>query len=157
MNPINYSKLSAPSAHALFALEASLKESSIDKGLLNLIKLRASQINGCAFCVDMHVKEALLHGERPLRLYHLTVWKESPHFSEKEKAALHWTELVTKVSEGVPEEELEKLLKVFSEKEVSDLTFAITTINAWNRLGIAFHSVPGSMDKMLGLDKAGLN
>jgi AhpD family alkylhydroperoxidase len=124
---------------------------------MQLVKLRASQINGCLFCLDMHTKEALIHGERPLRIYHLAAWHESPLFDEKERAALRWTEVVTKVaSGGVSDADYAKVREVYSEKEVSDLTFAIAAINAWNRLGVAFNATPGTLDKVMGLDKAGL-
>ncbi|MNL12062.1 Carboxymuconolactone decarboxylase family protein [compost metagenome] len=157
MNSINYGKLSERPTKALYALEMAIKESSsIDPVLMDLVKIRASQINGCMLCIDMHIKEARIHGERELRLHHLVAFHESPLFTEKEKAALTWAEQVTKVQNGVPEEYLKKVLEHFSEKEVSDLTFTIATINLWNRFGVSFHGVPGSMDKFLGLDKAGL-
>ena len=104
----------------------------------------------------MHIKEAIIHGERALRLHHLVAWHESPLFSAREKAALQWAELVTLITTGVSEDDLAELQEHFTEKEISDLTFAIVTINTWNRLGVAFHGVPGSLDKLYGLDKAGL-
>jgi AhpD family alkylhydroperoxidase len=123
----------------------------------NLVKIRASQLNGCAFCVDMHIKQARLHGERELRIHHLNVWRESTLFSERERAALAWTEVLTKLPEhGVPNDIYASVSAVFSEKELSELSYEIITINAWNRLGIAFQSVPGSLDKAFGLDKAQL-
>jgi AhpD family alkylhydroperoxidase len=139
------------------ALEKSLEDSPVGSGTMMLVKLRASQINGCAFCVDMHTKEALIHGERALRLHHLVIWHESPLFDERERAALQWTEALTKIGkDGVTDEEFAKVKAVFSEKEISDLTIAIGSINIWNRLGVAFRTTPGSLDKVLGLDKAGL-
>jgi alkylhydroperoxidase family enzyme len=105
----------------------------------------------------MHVKEAKIHGERELRLYHIPVWRESPLFSEKERAALEWTEAVTKISEGISDGLYEKVRAHLSEKEMSELTFAIGIINVWNRLNISSPTTPGSMDAMLGLTKAGLN
>jgi AhpD family alkylhydroperoxidase len=136
----------------------SLGESTLGRTLLDLVNLRASQLNGCAFCIDMHVKEARLHGERDLRVYHLPVWRESTLFSAKEKAALEWTEVVTKLPEhGIPDENFQRVRENFSDKEMSELTFAIGLINAWNRLSISFKAVPGSADKAFGLDKAGLN
>ena len=140
-------------------IELSLlgRKSSVGLTLYDLVQIRASQINGCGFCLDMHVKEAKLHGERELRLHHLSIWRESALFSEKERAALAWTEALTKLPEhGVPDEIYEAARAEFSEKELSDLSFVVMTINAWNRLSIAFRNVPGSADKAYGLDKAGL-
>ena len=119
---------------------------------------RVSQLNGCAFCVDMHVKEAKLHGERELRLYHLPIWRESPLFSAKERAGLAWAEALTRLGEdGVSDALYQATLAEFSEKELVDLTFFIIAINGWNRLGVAFRSAPGSLDAVYGLEKAGLN
>ncbi len=157
MSLVNYSQLSSESYKVLLALENSLKSSSLEQSLADLVKIRASQINGCMFCIDMHIKEARLHGERELRLHHLVAWHESPLFTEKERAALAWTEQVTRITGGVKKEDFAKVREHFSEKEVSDLTFAIVVINAWNRFGVAFHSTPGTLDKLFGLDKAGLN
>jgi AhpD family alkylhydroperoxidase len=132
-------------------------KSSVDQTLYDLVQIRASQLNGCGFCLDMHVKEAKLHGERELRVYHLPIWRESALFSKKERAALAWTEALTKLPEhGVPDEIYEAARAEFSEKELSDLSFVVMTINAWNRLSIAFRNVPGSADRAYGLDKAGL-
>ncbi len=134
-----------------------VEKGAADAVLGNLVKVRASQLNGCAFCVDMHIKQARLHGERELRIHHLAVWRESTLFSERERAALAWTEVLTKLPEhGVPEDIYGSVRAVYSEKELSDLTYEVITINAWNRLGIAFQSVPGSLDKAWGLDKARL-
>lgn len=155
---LQYSTESKQLAHKLFELNMALNESGLDKILIDLVFLRASQLNGCAFCVDMHVKEAKIHGERDLRLHHVPVWRESTLFSAQEKAALEWTEQVTKITpEGVSDEVFERMKKNFSEKEISDLTFAVGIINVWNRLAITFRQVPGSLDKIYGLDKAGLN
>lgn len=134
------------------------KDVSFGQGLLHLVEIRASQINGCAFCVDMHIKQAKIHGERELRLYHLPIWRESTLFNDKERAALEWTETVTRLPEhGVSDELYQSVRAHLSEKEISDLTFAIATINAWNRLAIPFRTVPGSADAAFGLAKAGLN
>lgn len=156
---INYPHLSAGAVKGLYAIEAYLKEISLPRTLIDIVKIRASQLNGCAFCLDMHSKEAKIHGEKELRLYHVSIWHESPLFSAKEKAALQWTELVTKLNhpEGVTDEAFAAIREHYSEQEVSDLTMAIASINAWNRLGVAFRSEPGSLDKALGLDKAGLS
>jgi AhpD family alkylhydroperoxidase len=129
----------------------------IEKTILLLVSIRASQLNGCAFCLDMHVKEARLNGERELRLYHLPAWRESTLFDPRERAALAWTEALTKLGEhGVPDDVYNRVLEHYSDKELSDLTFAVMAINAWNRLNIAFRKVPGSADAAFGLDKAGL-
>lgn len=134
-----------------------LAESTLDKRLKHLIDLRVSQINGCAFCVDMHAKEAKIHGEKELRLYHVAVWSESPLFSEKEKAALNWAEKVTRLSSAEVDDASYALMKEhFSEKEIVDITMAIAMINSWNRFAATFRAVPGSQDKAYGLDKAGL-
>ncbi len=135
-----------------------LKDSAIEERIRDLVTMRASQINGCAFCLDMHVKEARMHGERELRLYHLAIWRESNLFSSRERAALAWTEALTKLPEhGVPDELYNSVRKHLSDKELSDLTFAIAAINAWNRINIAFKSTPGAADAAFGLDKAGLS
>ena len=108
-------------------------------------------------CIDMHVKEARIRGERELRLYHVSLWRESTLFNDKERAALEWTEALTKLSDhGVSDEIYEKVRKVLSEKEISDLTFSIGVINFWNRLNVGFRTTPGALDKMLGLTKANL-
>jgi alkylhydroperoxidase family enzyme len=106
----------------------------------------------------MHVKQAKIHGERDLRLHHVATWRESPLFEARERAALAWAEVLTKLPEGgVPDDLYERVRAQFSEKELSDLTFAVMAINAWNRAGVAFRTVPGSADKVYGLDRAGLN
>ena len=105
----------------------------------------------------MHVKEATIHGERPLRLHHLAIWRESPLFDERERAALAWTEALTALpAHGVPQALYDEVREQFSEKELTDLTFSIMAINGWNRVAISFASVPGSLDKVYGLDKAQL-
>jgi len=135
----------------------AIKEAGIDKQIHDLVTVRASQLNGCAFCLDMHVKEAKIHGERELRLHHLSIWRESPLFSARERAALTWTEILTRIPEhGVPNEIYEQVRAQFSEKELTDLTFLVMGINAWNRVGVAFQPPPGSADKAFGLDKANL-
>jgi AhpD family alkylhydroperoxidase len=139
-------------------LSMALRNSSIEQKLHDLVQIRASQINGCAFCLDMHVKEAKIHGESELRLYHVAIWHESNLFAPRERAALAWAEAVTRLPEGgIPDELYERVRGQLSEKEITDLTFSIMVINAWNRLAISFKAVPGSADKLYGLDKAGLN
>ena len=135
----------------------ALHSSTIEAPLRALVEIRASQMNGCAFCLDMHVKQAKIGGERELRLHHVAIWRESPLFSPRERAALAWTEVLTRLPEGgVSDALFDSVRTQLSEKEISDLTYEIMAINAWNRASIAFRSVPGSLDKMYGLDKAGL-
>lgn len=123
-----------------------------------LVDIRVSQINGCALCLDMHVKQAKIRGERELRLHHIAIWRESPLFDAREKAALAWAEALTQISpHGVSDALFAETRKHFSEKDLSDLTFAVMAINGWNRLNVAFRNEPGSQDKALGLDKAGLS
>ncbi|KWV40623.1 alkylhydroperoxidase [Rhizobium altiplani] len=155
---LNYAQHSPELFKKISDLGMSLKDSTIEQKIRDLVNIRASQINGCAFCLDMHVKEAKIHGESELRLYHVAIWRESNLFVPRERAALAWTEAVTKLPEGgIPDELYERVRGQLSEKEVSDLTFSIMVINAWNRASIAFKAVPGSADKAYGLDKAGLN
>lgn len=127
----------------------------IEEPIGDLVAIRASQVNGCGFCLDMHLKQAKLHGERELRLHHLAVWRESPLFSARENAALAWTEVLTRLPEhGVSDAAYQDARVEFSEKEIIELTYLVVTINAWNRVNIAFRSVPGSADRAFGLDKA---
>lgn len=136
---------------------AIAKSGHIEPGLSHLVEIRASQMNGCAFCLDMHVKEARLHGERELRLHHVATWRESRLFTPKERAALALTEALTRIAPtGISDELYADLRGQFSEKELSTLTFRVMGINAWNRLNVAFRTTPGAHDKAFGLDKAGL-
>ncbi len=129
----------------LLAIESYLHESSLGSRLQHLLKTRASQINGCANCLDMHTKDARAEGESEQRLYALDAWRETPFFDERERAALEWTEAVTRVAEShIPDDVYERVSQQFSEQELVDLTLAIANINAWNRLNIAFRTVPGS-------------
>lgn len=138
-----------------FAL--SLRRGVLEDSLRDLLTLRASQLNGCAFCVDMHVKEAVIHGERPLRLHHVAIWRESPLFSPRERAALAWTERLTLLpAHGVSDADYQAVRAHFSEAELAALSFAIVAINGWNRLAIGFAAVPGSKDAAYGLEQAGL-
>jgi len=133
------------------------KESGLEQGLIDLVDIRASQLNGCAFCVDMHVKEAKIHGERELRVYHVPIWRESTLFSPRARVALEWTEAVTRLpDQGISDELYGRAREHFSEKELSDLTFAVATVNLWNRLNVSFRTTPGSKDALLGLTKSGL-
>ena len=129
----------------------------LDETLALLIDIRASQLNGCAFCLDMHVKQAKIHGERELRLHHVAIWRESPLFTPRERAALAWTEALTRIApEGISDAAYAKMREHFSEQELSDLTWRVAAINGWNRMNVAFRMTPGSRDKAFGLDKAGL-
>ncbi|MEY9784406.1 carboxymuconolactone decarboxylase family protein [Sinorhizobium fredii] len=155
---LNYAQQSPELFKKLADLSMALKDSVIEQKIHDLVQIRASQINGCGFCLDMHVKEAKIHGESELRLYHIPIWRESNLFVPRERAALAWTEALTRLPEGgIPDELYERVRGQLSEKEISDLTFSIMVINAWNRASVAFKNVPGSADKLYGLDKAGLN
>lgn len=154
---LNYAQLSPEHFKGLMAFSNEIKKGSIEQSILDLVDIRASQINGCTFCLDMHSKEARMHDERPLRLHHVAAWRGSTLFSPRERAALAWTEALTKLPDGgVPDDLYERVRGQFSEKELSDLTFQVMAINAWNRVSIAVKAVPGSADKAFGLDKAGL-
>jgi len=155
---LNYYKETPGLAKNLYELSQAVKSSSLGNTILDLVNIRASQLNGCAFCLDMHCKEAKIHGEQELRIYHIPIWRESTLFSETERAALEWTEAVTKLSEhGVADEVYNRVRAQFSETQISELAFAVGVINLWNRLNISFKTVPGSADEQLGLTKAGLN
>ena len=155
---LDYMQQSPEMVKKVMELSALIKKSSLGDTIHDLVNIRASQLNGCAFCIDMHHKEATIHGERPLRLYHIAVWRESKLFEPRERAALAWTEALTQIPpHGVPDELYERVRGQFSEKELADLTFLIMTINAWNRANIAFLPTPGGFDKAWGLDKAGLS
>jgi AhpD family alkylhydroperoxidase len=157
MPRIPYVQLSPDTYTQVIALDKAISKHTLGHAIHDLVRIRVSQLNGCLFCTDMHVKEAKLHGERELRLYHVPVWQESALFDAREKAALAWAELVTKLgAHGVPESALKKILEHFSEKEVADLTHVIAMMGYWNRLGVAFQPEAGSLDAVLGLDKAGL-
>jgi AhpD family alkylhydroperoxidase len=136
----------APGAfRAMSGLEMYVRQSGLELRLIELVKLRASQINGCAFCIDMHWKDARAAGEEEQRLYGLSAWEEAPYYTDRERAALMWTEAVTLVADGhVPDSVYEAVRPHFSEKELVDLTWAVAAINAWNRVAIALRSVPGS-------------
>lgn len=136
----------APGAYkAMLGLEHYLAKSSIEMPLRELVKTRVSQINGCAYCLDMHSKDARAAGETEQRLYVLNAWREAPFYSDRERAALAWAEALTLVHEThVPDEVYEEVREHFSEAELMDLTLLVATINSWNRIAIAFRSVPGS-------------
>jgi len=137
----------APAAfQAVLALEEYVRKSSrLEPALLELVRMRASQINGCAYCLDMHSKDARARGETEQRLYALNGWREAPFYTDRERAALAWTEAVTLVNQGhVPDSVYEEARARFSEEELVNLTLAVSTINVWNRLCISFRVVPGT-------------
>ena len=142
---MDFRKASPQGAKAIAQLHAFVHDCGLDHGLLELVKLRASQINGCAHCIDMHTKELRAAGESEQRLYLLNAWRESPFYSERERAALAWTEAVTLVAAAqVPDQVYDLARSQFDERELADLTIAIVAINSANRLNIAFRTVPGS-------------
>lgn len=141
---IHYLKVASDGYKAMAGLETYLHHCGLELSLIHLIKLRASQLNGCAYCIDMHWKDLRAIGETEQRLCGLDAWEESPYYTDRERAALAWTEAVTLVANHhVPDEVYEKVRPHFTEKELADLTLAIATINAWNRLAIAGRTVPG--------------
>ena len=141
----NYAKAAPGAYQAMRGLEKYLHECGLEEKLIHLIKLRASQINGCAYCLDMHWKDLRALGESEQRLYLLDAWRESPGYSERERAALEWTEALTLIADDqVPDAVYDAVRAHFSEKELSDLSLAIATINAWNRLSIAARTPPGT-------------
>jgi AhpD family alkylhydroperoxidase len=142
---IDYLKSGRGVMEAMLGVEKYLRQSGLEESLLNLIRMRASQINGCAYCLDMHWKDARSLGESEQRLYGLDAWKESPYYTDRERAALAWTEALTNIHEGhVADEVYERVRPHFTEKELADLSLAITSINSWNRLNIAVRTVPGT-------------
>lgn len=144
---LNYFKIAPDAAKGMLELEKYVSGSGLEKTLYELVKTRASQINGCAYCLDMHTKDARKAGETEQRLYALSAWRETPFYSERERAALEWTEALTLISENdVPDSLYDSVHKHFDEKELVVLTMAIVAINGWNRLAISFRKVPGSYE-----------
>src|SRR3982074_2921448 len=141
----NYVKAAPGAYKAMLGLEQYLHECGLEESLIHLIKLRASQINGCAYCLDMHWKDLRALNETEQRLYSLDAWRECPYYTERERAALAWAEAVTPIAtDPVPDAIYEGARRHLNEKELSDLTLAVATINAWNRLSIAARLVPGT-------------
>lgn len=141
---IDYRQFSQPAMQAMLALEQYLAGCGFDHKFMHLLKLRASQINGCAYCIDMHSIDARAAGETEQRLYALDAWRDTPFFDDRERAALAWIEAVTLVSQGhVPDAVYDEARKHFSEKEIVDLTYLASTINAWNRIAVSMRAVPG--------------
>ena len=144
---IDYHHAAAEGVAAMRGLEAYVHRCGLEPRLIELVKLRASLINGCAYCIDMHTKDARALGETEQRLYALSAWRETPFYSERERAALAWTEALTLISEfGAPDEVYEEVSRHFPEKQLVDLTLAIVAINGWNRLAIGFRAVPGTYE-----------
>jgi AhpD family alkylhydroperoxidase len=142
---IAYSKVTPEGYRAMAGLERYVRESGLEPSLLELVKLRASQINGCAYCIDMHWKDARARGESEQRLYGLMAWRESPYYTERERAALAWTEAVTLIADNhVPDDLYEEVRQYFNETELVNLTLALVAINGWNRLAISFRTEPGT-------------
>ncbi len=142
---IDHRKAAPGAMSALYGVEKYLHTCGLPEKLLHLIKLRVSQINGCAYCIDMHSKDLRAAGDTEQRLYLLDAWHEAPFYTDRERAALAWAEAVTRITEGhVPDAVYEQARRQFSEAELVNLTLAVATINAWNRLSIAFRSVPGA-------------
>ncbi|HEX8687517.1 MAG TPA: carboxymuconolactone decarboxylase family protein [Pyrinomonadaceae bacterium] len=141
----DYTKVSPGVYQPMMGLEHYLRGCGLEESLVHLVKLRASQINGCAYCLDMHWKDLRAAGEAEQRLYSLDAWRECPYYTERERAALAWAEAVTLVSVGhVPDAVYEEVRPHFTDKELADLTLAVATINAWNRLVIAARVEPGT-------------
>lgn len=142
---IDYSRVTPEGYRAMSGLERYVRGSGVEPSLLELIKLRASQINGCAYCIDMHWKDARARGESEQRLYGLMAWRESPYYTERERAALAWTEAVTVIADNHVSDELyEEVHQYFNETELVNLTLALVAINGWNRLAISFRTEPGT-------------
>jgi AhpD family alkylhydroperoxidase len=141
---IDFTNVNPGIVQAMLGLERQVRHAGFDSKLLDLVRMRASQINGCAYCLDMHSKDARANGETEQRLYGLEAWRERPYYSDRERAALEWTESLTLVSEThVPDDVFERVRKQFSDDELAHLSLAIVAINGWNRLNVAARTVPG--------------
>lgn len=142
---IDYGRIGNEGVAALGRVEAYVRRSGLERSLLELVKMRASQLNGCGYCLDMHSKDARAGGETEQRLYVLPAWREAPFYTERERAALDWAEAVTLLPSGpVSDAVYEHARQHFTEKELVDLTMVVIAINGWNRLAVAFHTVPGT-------------
>jgi AhpD family alkylhydroperoxidase len=142
---IDYRKASPGALQAMLGLEKFVHSSGLELPLLELVRTRASQINGCAYCIDMHTKDARAAGETEQRLYGLSAWRETPYYTPRERAALEWTEAITLISEGhAPDDVYERVRQHFNEAELVNLTMAIVAINGWNRLAIAVRAEAGT-------------
>ena len=141
----DFEKAAPGAMRAMLALEQYVRSSGVEDGLLHLVKLRASYLNGCAYCVDMHTKDARAAGESEQRLYAVPVWRETPFFTPRERAALAWTEAVTRLGgEGVPDSLFEEARRHFTDAELVNLTVGVIAINGWNRLAVTFRAEPGT-------------
>ena len=139
----DFYKASPEAMKAMMALEVAVSKLGLEQSLIELVKLRSSQINGCAFCIDMHTADARKAGETERRLYNVSAWRETPFFTERERAALAWTEALTRLADThAPDADYEMAAAQFSEKELVDLTLAINAINSWNRFGVGFRKMP---------------
>lgn len=148
---LDYQRIAPGAVQAMLALEAYVRQSGLERSLIHLIKIRSSQINGCAFCLDMHTREARADGESEGRLYLLDAWREAPEYSDRERAALAWTEAVTLVADGhVPDEVYRSVSQQFTDKELVDVTMAVIAINGWNRLSIGFRALPAKHQVAMG-------
>jgi AhpD family alkylhydroperoxidase len=144
---IDYQQADPKALKGMMEIEKYMANSSLERSLYELVKMRASQINGCAFCIDMHSKDARAAGETEQRLYSLDAWRETPFYSERERAALEWTEAVTLISENHVSDELyNRVREHFDEQEIVTLSMAVVAINSWNRLAIPFRTVPGKYE-----------
>lgn len=142
---LNYVKAAPEAYRAMSQLEHYVRNCGLEASLIELVKIRASQINGCAYCIDMHTKDARVAGESEQRIYLLSAWREAPFYNERERAALEWAEAVTLIAgDHVPDEVYERVKPHFTDEELVNLTLAVATINAWNRLAISFRSEAGS-------------
>ena len=142
---IEYGKIDRAAVNTMMGLERYVRESNLEHSLIHLVKLRASQINHCAYCIDMHFKDARANGESEQRLYSLDAWREAPFYSDRERAALAWTEAVTLLTEGfVPDDVYEHARQHFDEAELISLTMAVIAINGWNRLSVSFRALAGT-------------
>ncbi|WZO98278.1 carboxymuconolactone decarboxylase family protein [Isosphaeraceae bacterium EP7] len=141
---LDYLKLAPDAAKAMLDLGKAVARSGLEESLIELVKTRVSQINGCGFCLDMHTKDARAAGETEQRLYLLGAWREAPFYTDRERAALAWAEALTRIEGGVPDEVFEEASRHFEEAELVALTWAVVAINGWNRVAIGFRSVPGS-------------
>lgn len=142
---VDYMKALPAGFEAMLSLETAVARSGLEWQVLELVKLRASQLNGCAYCLDMHSKDARARGEDEQRLHVLAAWRETPFYSERERAALAWAEALTRISDGgVSDDDYRLARQQFTEKELVDLSLAVVAINGWNRLAIPFRTVPGT-------------
>ena len=144
---LNYVKIAPAGIQAMYRLSKYVEDSGLEHSLIELVKIRASQINGCAYCIDMHTIDARAQGETEQRIYLLDAWREAPFYTARERAALAWTEAVTLIFDGhASDEDYAAALEQFSEEELVNLTLAVVAINGWNRMAISFRPVPGKYE-----------